>query len=156
MVKVTRALYLKLDISEIQSRLITCEREPTFHQAFPCQKVPPFGRTVLLHRRRTLEERRKMSRPIKPEVISANTVGPPEDTGTSGMAPSIEVGMRTSNLIPTVFRWWTNPTLPMEEKPKNVRIVSFSTRRGAGYLKQCLMPFRFVSVALLTLGYLFR
>jgi len=61
-----------------------------------------------------------MSRPIKPEVINANTVGPPEDTGTSGMAPSIEVGMRTSNLIPTVFRWWTNPTLPVEEKPKNV------------------------------------
>lgn len=70
-----------------------------------------------------------MSRSTKPNVKRAKTVGPTEDTGASasGMAPSIGVGMGVSNFIPTVFRWWTNPTLPMEEKPRNVRIVNYST-----------------------------
>ena len=65
-----------------------------------------------------------MSRPTKPQVKRAKTVGPTEDTGTSGMAPSMEVGMGALNFIPTVFRWWTNPTVSVEENPKKVRIVS--------------------------------
>jgi len=78
------------------------------------------AKTILLHRRRTLEERRNMSRPTKPQVKRAKTVGPTEDTGTSGMAPSMEVGMGALNFIPTVFRWWTNPTVSVEENPKKV------------------------------------
>ena len=115
-----------------------------------------------------------MSRPTKPQVKRAKTVGPTEDTGTSGMAPSMEVGMGALNFIPTVFRWWTNPTVSVEENPKKVRIVSdyvlpaaFPICRSppvqavqAGYLLLLVyhksLCCRFVLAALLTRGNPFR
>ena len=105
-------------------------------------QVPSFGRTILLHRRRTLEERRIMSRPTKTtQVKRAKTFGPTENTGAFVMAPSIEVGVETSNFIPTVFRWWTNPSLPMEEQPKNVRLFSYLPSERTNNFDQCRLFF---------------
>ena len=38
--------------------------------------------------------------------------------------------MGASNFIPTVFRWWTNPTQSEEKKPKKVKIVGYYVFTG--------------------------